>query len=382
MSVISVAVASEALVKGIWKVAVGMPRSKLADEQRKIRIRFIKPQKRAVNAVAFLLLFAFVAGTALFYFLARGLPPVDDLPDRLSYTSFIYNQDGSELIATLNSAEYRMNVNYAAIPEYVKLAFIATEDERFFKHFGIDIRATLRAIRTNLNEGSMAQGGSTITQQLAKNVYLTHEKTIMRKLQEWILAVRIERYYDKDRILEMYLNQVFLGYNAYGVEAASYHYFGKSASQLSLGEAAMLAGIARAPNALSPRNHMEQAKVRQATVLNLMSKNEFISEGQATAAKAEEISIAPLEKPKYQFPYFVDFVLQELLADYGAEQVYRGGLSVYTTIDTQLQQEAEEAVRAILDSAFPPGTDDPGPEVALITADPSTGYIKAMVGGA
>ena len=252
---------------------------------------------------------------------------------------------------------------------------------RFFKHFGVDIRATLRAVRTNLREGSMAQGGSTITQQLAKNVYLSHEKIIMRKLQEWILAVRIERHYDKDRILEMYLNQVFLGYNAYGVEAASFHYFGKSADQLSLGEAAMLAGIARAPNALSPRNHFEKAKVRQVTVLNLMSKNQFISESQATAAKAEEIEVAPLEKPRYQYPYFVDYVLQQLLTTYGAELVYRGGLSVFTTIDSQLQQEMEDAVHEIMDGTFPPDQEDPGPEVAVISADPNTGYIKAMVGG-
>jgi penicillin-binding protein 1A len=358
-----------------------MPRSKLNVERRKITVKFYRPQKKLSTIIVPLMLFAAFTAAALFYFIAHDLPAVDDLPDRLSYTSFIYNEDGSELIATLNSAEYRMNVNYAAIPEYVKLAFIATEDERFFKHFGVDIRATLRAVRTNLTEGSMAQGGSTITQQLAKNVYLTQDKKIMRKLQEWVLAVRIERQYDKDRILEMYLNQVFLGYNAYGVEAAAIHYFGKNADQLSLGEAAMLAGIARAPNALSPRNYFEQAKVRQATVLQLMIKNRFISESQATAAKSEEIIIAPLEKPKYKYPYFVDYVLQELLTTYGAELVYRGGLSVYTTIDPQLQQDAEDAVREILDSIFPPDRNDPGPEVALITADPATGYIKAMVGG-
>ena len=184
-----------------------MPRSKLYEKRRRFHFKFIKPQKRYVGIVASVMLLVCFFAAAAYYFIGRDLPAVDDLADRLSYTSFIYNEDGSELIATLNSAEYRVNVNYAAIPEYVKQAFIATEDERFFKHFGVDIRATLRAVRTNLREGSMAQGGSTITQQLAKNVYLSHEKIIMRKLQEWILAVRIERHYDKDRILEMYLNQ-------------------------------------------------------------------------------------------------------------------------------------------------------------------------------
>jgi penicillin-binding protein 1A len=362
-----------------------MPRSKWVEEQRKNRfksiLKFKVPRKKYARIIVILLLFTVAMATAGFYSIAKDLPGVADLPERLSYTSFIYNGDGSVLIATLNSVENRMNVNFETMPDYLKQAFVATEDERFYRHFGVDIRATLRAVRANISARAMVQGGSTITQQLAKNVYLGHEKTILRKMQEWVLAARIERHYSKDRILEMYLNQLFLGYNAYGVESASVLYFGKSASHLSLAESAMLAGIAKAPNALSPRDHFEQAKARQAIVLSLMAKNEYITEAEAEVAKNEEIVIAPIESTKYQCPYFVDYVLKDLLATFGAELVYSGGLSVYTTIDPVTQKEAEVAIAEILGKAFPPKRNDPGPEVALISMDPNNGYIKAMVGG-
>jgi penicillin-binding protein 1A len=365
-------------------VVTGMSQSKWVQEEREKRFNLDSKFKRTRMKYAFIAVILLVISLSLtaagFHTITEGLPDVADLPDRLSYTSSIYNGDGTVLIATLNSVEYRKNIRLKSMPEHLKQAFVATEDERFYRHFGVDVRATLRAIEANIATQSTAQGGSTITQQLAKNVYLTHDKTVLRKMQEWVLAVRIERLYSKDRILEMYLNQLFLGYNAYGVEAASSLYFGKGADQLSLAESAMLAGIAKSPNALSPRDHYDRAKARQAIVLNLMVKNDYITEEEAEVAMNEEVVIPPLKSAKYQFPYFVDYVLSELLRTYGAELVYRGGLAVYTTIDPVMQREAEDAIAEILDKAFPQ-TEEPGPEVALISMDPNTGYIKAIVGG-
>jgi penicillin-binding protein 1A len=358
-----------------------MPRSKWFDNRKDKKKRTLLPTKKSLRLMTILGILMVVLTVIPIFYIARSLPNVNDLPNQLSYSTFIYSEDGSELIASLNGTEYRVKANFESVPKYLKEAFIATEDERFYQHFGIDFRAIFRAMTANLSDRSWSQGGSTITQQIAKNVYLTRKKTIIRKLQEWILAIRIEQAYSKESILEMYLDHIFLGYNAYGVEAAAHHYFGKSVEQLTLAESAMLAGIAKAPNALSPRSNFDQAKLRQITVLNLMQKNGYISQTELETAKAENLKIVPIENQKYQYPYFVDYVLKELLEIYGSEMVYRGGLTVYTTIDTVMQKEAEKAISEILDKALPIKEGVAGPEVALISMNPNNGYIKAIVGG-
>ncbi len=342
----------------------------------------INKTRLAIIILAALVVIGTLSGVGLIVHASQDLPEVVDLKERLTSTSFIYNEDGTEQIAALHDVENRIIVDFEKMPEHLKEAFIATEDERFYTHFGVDMRAFGRAVYANVTDQSFAQGGSTITQQLARNTYLSREKIITRKIQEWVLAVQLERSYTKDDILEMYLNQVFLGYNAYGVEAASNLYFDKNIEDLTLAESAMLAGITRSPNSLSPHNHFDRAKARQETVLGLMVRNEFISEEEAEEAQNEEIEIVPIENQKYDYPYFVDYVLKELLDTYGPETVYRGGLKVYSTINTAMQKEAEQAFEDILDSAFPPTEDGLyEPQAALISVDPNTGYIKAIMGG-
>lgn len=338
-------------------------------------------RRLAIKTALIVFLVAILSGVGLLVHASQGLPEVGDLRERLNSTSFIYNEDGSELIAALHDVEHRVIVDIERMPKHLKEAFISTEDERFYHHYGVDMRAMGRALLANISDRSMAQGGSTITQQLARNAYLSQEKILTRKIQEWFMAVKIERLYTKDDILGMYLNQVFLGYNAYGVEAASNLYFDKRVDDLTLAESALLAGITRSPNSLSPHHHLERAKARQETVLNQMVRNGYITTEEAEAAKAEELTIVPPTTKKYNYPYFVDYVLKELLDTYGAETVYRGGLKVYTTIDTTMQKEAEKAITEVLDAAFPPKDGVYEPQAALISVDPHTGYIKALVGG-
>lgn len=297
-----------------------------------------------------------------------------------SASSQIYDINGNE-IANIHATENRMPVKISQIPKDLQNAFIAVEDARFYEHSGIDPRGILRAAWANITGGGVTEGGSTITQQLAKNAYLTPERTMKRKIQEMFLALQLEREYTKQEILEFYLNQIYFGQGAYGVEAAAKTYFGKDVSELTLNECAMLAGIPKSPNYYSPFNNLEAARARRATVLEQMAKYHYISDSEASRLKKEDLKLArPATGEITEAAYFIDFVVQGLIDKYGADAVYKSGLKIYTTIDMDMQRAAEDAMKML--PTFE--TDQNGlaqPQGALVAIDPHTGQIKAMVGG-
>ncbi len=295
-------------------------------------------------------------------------------------SSQIYDANGN-LITSVHSVENRLPVKFNQLPQNLINAFIATEDARFYQHDGVDPRGILRAMWANLTNRSVSEGGSTITQQLAKNAYLSQEQTIRRKIQEAFLAIQLERQYTKDEILELYLNQIYFGQGAYGVQAAAQLYFDKNVEDLSLPECAMLAGIPKSPNYYSPLNNFKASNERKSTVLDQMEKYHYIDSATNRKAKAEEIKLAKHSDDDANTPtYFVEYVTQQLIDKYGADAVYKEGLQIYTTLDMNMQQAAEAAMKNLPTYR----TDENGieqPQGALIAIDPHTGYIKAMVGG-
>jgi penicillin-binding protein 1A len=316
-------------------------------------------------------------------FLTASINTKPNLADdiRPSASSQIYDINGNE-IANVHAAENRVPVNINKIPKNLQNAFVAVEDARFYEHSGIDPRGIIRAAWANITNRGVAEGGSTITQQLAKNAYLTQERTLKRKVQEMFLALQLERQYTKQEILELYLNQIYFGQGAYGVQAAAQTYFGKNVEDLNLNECAMLAGIPKSPNYYSPLNNMAAAKERKATVLDQMEKYNYINAITADKTKKEELVLAKGTKKDTTgpAPYFVDYVTQKLIEKYGADAVYKEGLKIYTTIDMDMQKAAEAAMQKLPTYR----TDKNGikqPQGALVAIDPHTGYIKAMVGG-
>ncbi|MBR2180020.1 MAG: PBP1A family penicillin-binding protein [Selenomonadaceae bacterium] len=301
------------------------------------------------------------------------LPPV---------SSQIYDSAGNEL-ANIHATENRLPVKIEQVPVNLQHAFIAIEDNRFYEHNGVDPRGLLRAAWSNINDREISEGGSTITQQLAKNAYLTQERTMQRKVQEMFLAMKLEKQYTKQEILELYLNQIYFGQGAYGVQAAARTYFGKDVEQLDLSECALLAGIPKSPNYYSPFNDVQAAKSRRNVVLDQMVKYGYIGRMESQDAKNEELKLAQPAQltDKREAAYFIDYVTQLLIDKYGADAVYKEGLKVYTTIDMDMQHKAEAAVAGNLPDY---GTDANGvmqPQAALVAIDPTTGFIKAMVGG-
>lgn len=295
-----------------------------------------------------------------------NLPNTNDLESLKFKTATQVFDINGQLISKLFE-ENRIVVSINNVSPYVQQAIIANEDSRFYKHLGIDPIGILRAVWVDIRRGEIVEGGSTITQQLAKNMFLTQEQTWIRKLKEALLALIIERKFSKQEILQAYLNQVYFGEGAYGIEAASQVYFGKHANELSLAESALLAGLPRGPNIYSPYIDSKAALERRNVVLNGMVKEGYISEAQANAAQAEAISLAGKKKRTVQASYFLDYVSNELVGRYGANRVYKGGLKVYTTLDITQQQIAETVLG-----------ENQG---AVLAIDPRTGYIKAMVGG-
>lgn len=297
-------------------------------------------------------------------------------------SSHIYDIDGKE-IAIVHAAENRDPVKINQIPADLQHAFIAVEDNRFYEHSGIDVRGILRALWANVSGRTISEGGSTITQQLAKNAYLTQDRTLKRKMQEVFLALQLERQYTKQEILEMYLNQIYFGQGAYGVQAAAKTYFGKNVEDLSLNECAMLAGIPKSPNYYSPFNNLKAAQERKATVLDQMAKYHYITQPTANSTAKADVVLAPASKPEgpSSASYFIDYVTQILVDHYGADAVYKDGLKIYTTIDMDMQRAAEATIDNILPDYGADGNGIMQPQMALVSIDPHTGYIKAMVGG-
>jgi penicillin-binding protein 1A len=271
---------------------------------------------------------------------------------RPSVVTRIYADDGETVIGEF-ALEKRIPLKYEEIPPVLKNAILAVEDVRFYDHIGIDPIRILGAAWKNLTTDRV-EGGSTLTQQLTKNLFLSKEQTYTRKVNEWILALQIERYYTKNQILELYANHMFLGANAYGMEAGAETYFGKQAKDLTLGEAALLAGIPKAPSDYSPTSNPAKARERRDLVLDLMAKNGFVSQSEADAAKSKPIQLADTayyqsQRKSSPYDYPVEFIRQELEDKY-TTRVAQGGLAVYTTINVDAQKKAYETLRSGLRS--------------------------------
>lgn len=333
-----------------------------------------------------------VAVSALWAFtiLPRSLPSVTVLETIQPVQGSKLYDDNDEPITEFQ-VERRIFVPLAQIPRTLRDAIVAVEDSRFYSHFGMDPMGIARAIYQNFRHGRIVEGGSTITQQLAKVVFLTPDKSLNRKLKEAFLALELERRYSKDRILEMYLNQVYFGHSAYGVEAAARTFFGKSVTELSLHESALLAGLPRAPTIYSPFNHPDAAKRRRAHVLNRMAEVGAIKPTDAKQAIASDFGLVPPERRRTTGQYFVEYVRGLLEEKYGEDMVFKGGLNVYTTLSLPMQVQAEESLRQGLKALESRGAATPAkgrerrvlehPEGAIVSIEPQTGYINAMVGG-
>src|SRR5512146_2213250 len=252
--------------------------------------------------------------------------------------------DNDELITELH-VERRIFVPLAQIPKPLRDAIISTEDARFSSHHGVDPTGIARAVYQNFRRGRIVEGGSTITQQLAKVLFLTPDKSLERKLKEAVLALLIERRYPKDRILELYLNQIYFGHGAFGVEAAAQTFFGKSVGDLTLAESALLAGLPKAPSTYSPFDHPAAAKRRRTTVLARMVETDMLKPDQARRAGQVALTLVPPERRRTTGQYFIEYVEQLLEQEYGAEMVFKGGLHVYTTLSPTMQLKAERTLR-------------------------------------
>lgn len=296
-------------------------------------------------------------------------------------SSQIYDINGNE-IANVHAAENRRPVKIQQVPKDLQNAFVAVEDNRFYEHSGVDPRGILRALYANIRGRGVSEGGSTITQQLAKNAYLTQERTMTRKIQEVFLAIQLERQYTKQEILEMYMNQIYFGQGAYGVQAAAQTYFGKNVEDLTLSECAMLAGIPKSPNYYSPMNNMDAAMERKSVVIDQLEKYGYINSSAALKAKKEKLNIVKPVKKKdtSEASYFIEYVTQVLIDKYGADAVYKEGLKIYTTIDMDVQRAAEAAMKKLPDVKVDANKIQQ-PQGALVAIDPHNGYVKAMVGG-
>ena len=291
----------------------------------------------------------------------------------------VYSADG-KLIARFG-LQNRIPVKLNQVSPWMRYAILAAEDARFYEHGAIDIVGIVRALVVDITQGKIIQGGSTITQQLVKNIYLTPARTIRRKIKEIILAYRLEKELSKDKILELYLNTVYFGDGAWGVEAAARTYFNTHAKDLTIAQSALLAGLVAAPSYYNPYKHPQRARKRTIYVLRRMYENHFINLTQYKKAMNSKIV---LQKPSANLfgliiaPYFTDYVRTWLIKKYGEEIVYKSGLKVYTTLDTRLQRFAFIAVKSGILSLKKRYD---GLQAALIAMDPKTGFIKALIGG-
>jgi len=322
----------------------------------------------------------------LFMALNNDVPEVTDLKGyKPSMTTAIYDNAGN-LVTQLYS-EQRTLVKIDQIPDYLKRAIISKEDPRFYQHGGLDFRGIVRAAFTNLTHGKIVEGASTITMQLANNLFLTREKRFTRKIKQALLALQIEKYYTKDEILEMYFNQIYFGSGAHGVEAAARTYFGKHSEELTLPECAMLAALPQAPSGFSPYRNPALALEKRNIVLGIMADKGVITTAERDAAIAAPLVLSKLEVRNA--PYFAEYVRQQLAAKFGDQAIYKGGLKVTTTLDSGLQQICQDVLAAHIKqlenriSVVTGKVPDPEKPLqgALLAIEPATGQIKALIGG-
>jgi len=338
-----------------------------------------------------------VAGSAVLRAIFTGLPSIDHLDEYTPAVSSRVFDINNQVIAEF-SVERRALLPLNKIPVDIQNAVISMEDDKFFQHWGVSPRGIMRAMFRDLRHKRAAQGGSTITQQLSKNIFLKPEKTILRKVREMILAVQIEQNFSKQEILQMYLNQIYFGEGAYGVQAAAKRYFAKDVDKLTLGECALLAGLIPSPGSYSPFANPEKARQRRTLVLQSMLKEGHITKEEMIAAEQEKL---PEDKPfalGAQAPYFVEYVRQYLEPKYGIDMLWKGGLKIYTTLDLNSQLAAEK----VMDARFKGLDDEVAKQLAadkkgvadvstssaplklqgaFLAMDVKTGAIRVMIGG-
>ena len=346
------------------------------------KIRFTK---KSISIFLFILIGALSGAFAgAFVALTHDLPQIRSLenfkPDAVTR---IYSSD--KVLLSELFVEKREPVSLEVIPPYLTDALVATEDRKFFKHSGIDLKGITRAIIKDIWAGEFVEGASTITQQLAKTLFLTHRKTIVRKIKEAILAFQLERRYTKKEILELYLNQVYFGSGAYGVQSAAKIFFGKSVQDLTLGECALIAGMPKSPSRYSPLVNKELAIKRKNIVLRQMRDTGIIDEKEYQEAIRKELQLNTSKARTSKAPYFVDYVKKFLEDTLGSSGIYKSGLTIYTTLNYELQKSAEKAIIQGLLSLEKRmkahNLPDQNPQAAFIALDIQSGGIMAMVGG-
>ena len=353
--------------------------------------------RKHITYIILVLAAALISGSVggFFWAITYDLPQIRTLETfKPAAVTRIYSAD-KELLAELFTQK-RVPVPLDMIPDYLRQGVVATEDRQFYEHAGVDLKGILRAIIKDIRAGEFVEGASTITQQLAKTLFLTPRKSITRKLKEAFLTFQIERRYTKDEILELYLNQVYFGSGAYGVQAAANTFFGKPVNALTLAECALVAGMPKSPSRYSPLVNKSLALKRQAVVLKQMAQNGMITEEQLTAANASPLNLAKGEYVSMKAPYFVATVRNFLEKEFGGSRLYRTGLTVYTTLNYQMQRAAEKAVakgierlsarmkkHGLLIQNQEEGETggQENPQAALVSLDARQGAILAMVGG-
>lgn len=310
----------------------------------------------------------------------RNLPDVRVLRGYVpSETTYIYDIKGKEL-ASLHGEANRKVVKLNQISPVLKRAVLAMEDSHFYMHHGINPNSVGRALLMNWENNRVVEGGSTLTMQLVKNLFLKPERKFSRKIAEAVMAIRLEQIFTKDQILEMYLNQIYWGHNNYGIQTAAESYFSKSADKLNLAESAMLAGLIQSPEEYSPFVNLKVAKERQSIVLDRMLALGWITPAEAEAARSEKLNIGKLTSWRTsKLPFITEAVVAELNERFGRDAVLKGGMRVQTTIDTEFQQMAEATVASSHANARSRGLS--ADQVALAAVDPRTHFVKALVGG-
>ncbi|MGH8993368.1 MAG: transglycosylase domain-containing protein [Acidimicrobiia bacterium] len=330
-----------------------------------------------ISVISLLVLPPATAGVALATYLFMPLPATlpEERPQADSRRSVVLAADGSP-IGEFREAESRVVIDKDQIPDVVKRAVIAAEDHEFYEHEGVDWQGIGRAFWADVRSRSLEQGGSTITQQLVKNLYTGGERTVVRKAKEALIAAQVERVLEKDEILAKYLNTVYMGDSVFGVEAAAQSYYRKPARELTLSEAALLAGVLPAPSRYSPRSHPEAAEFKRNVVLDSVERYGLATPEELAAARAEKPKIHPPPGVVGRYPYFLDYLRVYLLdvKGYTPDQVYRGGLKIETTLDVEMEDQAIKVLSKAL-----PGAEDP--EASLVSVEPQTGYVRALVGG-
>ena len=355
---------------------------------RKRKKRKFKPFRLIVLVLILAALMISGAALGLVFVSVKDLPAWNDQVLIPSSITQIYDKDGNQVSQI--GLENRVQVPLKDVPENVQNAFLAAEDHYFYQHHGIRIQAIMRAALNDalhmVGVNRQFQGGSTITQQLVKLTFLTPDKNLKRKIQEVILSFKLERRYSKKEILEMYLNRIYLGEGAYGIQAASQTYFGKDVGGLTVAEAATLAGLNKSPNYYSPFQNKDLSINRRNQVLKSMLEYKYIDQETYNKAISEKLVLKQTDSntdSNYPYPYFVDYITNELVEKYGEEKVFKGGLKVYTTLDPKIQRYVEKAMSN--PNNFPASKKDAEgimqPQGAMVVMDPSNGDIRAIVGG-